>query len=229
MSHGYTRFRNMRPSRPPLPAVKRDVTFRKDDPQEPEAMNPIQKALAVTVARKRGELTDAQVADQHQTIAMELFPDSKNTGVALAKFYETEIGKMALGYAAQTAYADLQESARIGDGDIAVAKLDKDHAGSVAGVRPKVRHHQPEKKKRPATSHDGYSGHDSADPNRQQNDVNSQNVMARMAKYCDSMAQEYSARHGVGKSEAYDTLLKTDPAFGIVWKAALTVHAPQVE
>jgi hypothetical protein len=125
MSHGYNgskRFANY-VSHAPLPAVKRDVTFRKTEPTESPAMSTVAKVWASMA--KSGEYSATDVAYMHKAWALEMFPLAKNGDVALAKFYETETGKLALSDAVKSEHAALQESARIGDGDQFVAKLEK--------------------------------------------------------------------------------------------------------
>jgi len=236
MSHGFNGSRRFADyiSHKPLPAVKRDVVpFRKDEPQEPDPMNAVQKTFAMTIARKNGELTDAQIADQHQTIAMELYPQAGSIGKALDAFYKSELGKIALGYAAQAGYADTQEAARIGDGDIAVSKMDreepsdKDDAGSVRGKSPKIRHAHPAKpSKKPGRKHDGfgYMRDDDKDPNRPLNDTPAA-PMGKFADYADSVAKAHAAQHGISVDAAYAELLAHDAAFKLVFDAAKTLPA----
>ena len=134
MSFGFARKRIPQPRRvrlsgislsklDPAPEVER-VEFTKHTPKETPEMNAIQKTLAMTIARKGGELSDFEIAKQHETIALEMFPQSENIGKALDAFYKTELGKIALGYAAQTKYPELQKSVRGGDGDLRVEKGD---------------------------------------------------------------------------------------------------------
>jgi hypothetical protein len=61
---------------------------------------------------------------------------------------------------------------------------------------------------------DGYSGDDDKDPNR---------PLWKCAAYCESIAAEWAAQHGISKSDAYTDLLKTDRAFQIVWRAATQI------
>jgi hypothetical protein len=183
-------------------------------------MNVIQKTLATTIVRNRGDISDEDVAKHHQAFAMEMFPDSKNIGVALSKFYDTDVGKIALGYAAQTKYSELQKAERCGDGDIA---LEKDDAGDVKDG-PKVHHHHPKKRPQKATSHDGYSPQDDHDPNRLNNIP--EQVVSRMAKCCDSLAEFYAEENGVSKNVAYDALMKSNRLFQMMWKYATQPAQP---
>jgi hypothetical protein len=239
MSYGYYRPKkhrfvgmNLNKTVVPLPAVER--VFRKTTEQETPPMDVIQKTLATTIVRKRGDISDEDVAKQHQALAMEMFPDSKNIGIALSKFYDTDVGKIALGYAASTKYAEIQKDCRCGDGDmVALAKVereaDKDDAGYVRGTRakPKVRHADNDHAKKPlrATSHDGYSGREDRDPNRINNADST--IEARMAKCCDFLAEVYADEHSVSKNVAYSELLKTNKAFGMMWKAATALPASE--
>ena len=234
MSYGYngnTRFRTMKSGHAPLPAVER-VTFRKTEPQESPQMSTIEKVAAYGRAREAGTISAVDLAYFHKKWALETYPLEKNADAALAKWYGTPAGALALSAAVKYEHADMQEAARIGDGDIAVAKMereepaDKDDAGSVRGG-PKVRHAHPGKERRrnkaTPTPTDGSSYHADSirhEPNRQLN-----TTPIALGKYCDSMASEHAAQFGISKSEAYDRLLKSDRAFGIVWKAALTLPA----
>jgi hypothetical protein len=225
MSYGYhngngkTRFRYMKSGHPPLPEVDR-VSFRKIEKQESEPMNAVQKTLAMTIARKNGELSDAQIADQHQTIALEMFPNAGNIGKALDAFYNTELGKIALGYAAQTAYSDLQKSCACGD---AYDVLEKGEA--------KIQHDHPKQKKqkaKPARNNVGPGVYgtapdDAAGPNRPLNWPD--NVVGKFASVCDGLAAEHAAQHGVTKDAAYSELLKTNRMFKLLWDNALTLPA----
>ena len=96
---------------------------------------------------------------------------------------------------------------------------------------PKVRHADTGKDKKRKGTREGVKGegvwgvpaHDAAGPNRPVN--NTPFGMQRFAGYLDSMAAEHAAQFGINKSEAYDALLKNDPAFKLIWKAALTLPA----
>jgi hypothetical protein len=242
MSYGFSRRRVPQPRKVhlagvslsklgPAPRVERiEVEFHKQ--QESPEMNPIQKALSMTIARKSGDLSDADIAHQHQTIAIEMFPQM-SVGKALDAFYKTEIGKLALGEAAQAKYREIQKCSACGDPDI-IEKTereepsDKDDAGDVRGG-PKVRHadNAHARRKKPATSHDGYTRESDDDPNGPMNDQPATVMGERMAKYCDSIVSEHSARYGVNKSQAYDDLLKSDAAFRIAWRAATALPASE--
>jgi hypothetical protein len=200
----------------PAPKVER-IEFHKIE-QEESPMNPIQKALAMTIARKSGDMSDEDIAHQHQTIAMELYLDSKNVGIALAKFYDTELGKAMLGEAAQAKYAEIQKGSACGDGDAAVDRREPVLKGEHA-----VRHDHPKTKKKPASSYDGYTRDSDDDPNAPMNDQPATVMGERMAKYCDSVAGAWAAQHGISKHDAYTDLLKTDRAFKLVWKAAMRI------
>jgi len=187
-------------------------------------MNAVQKTIQMAMDRNAGLISDTDIALQHQTIALEMFPQLP-VGKALNAFFNTEIGKQALGAAAAAKHAELQKAYRIGDADIAIGKTEKDDAGDVQGG-PKVRHAHPGKERRrkatpTPTDGNSYTADEGHDPNNRQ--LNGTPIA--LGKYCDSLASECAAQFGISKSEAYDRLLKTDRAFGIVWKAALALPA----
>jgi hypothetical protein len=224
MSEGYyrkaTRFRNMKGTTWTPPPVER-VAFRKVEPKETEPMNAVQKTLAMTIARKNGELTDRQIADQHQTIALEMYPHLP-VGKALDAFYKTEVGKIALGYAAQTAYSDMQKACACGD---AYDVLEK---GETEIHHEHQAQHMPGKKKRKAKPRNnvgpgvyGTAPDDAAGPNRPLNWPD--NVGKRFASVCDGLAQEHAAQFGVTKDAAYSELLKSNRLFKLLWNTALTL------
>jgi hypothetical protein len=173
----------------------------------------IQEALATTIMRKQGQLSDVDIAKQHQAIAMKLYPDSKTVGFALAKFYDSEVGKVAIGYAAQAHYAETQEAARIGDADIAIGK----GAHAIHHDHPKQSNKKKKPARQPSENFSDSSGDGTDGPNRAMN-----TTPVAMAKYCHGMAQDHAAQHGITVDAAYSELLKTDKAFGLVWRASLT-------
>ena len=218
MNHGYNgskRFANY-VSHAPLPATKRDVTFRKTEP-ETQPMNAIQKTLAMTIARKNGELTDTRIANQHQTIALEMFPQLP-VGKALDAFYKTEVGKIALGYAAQTAYSDLQKSCACGDAYDVVEKGECE----ISHDHPK----QKKQKAKPARNNVGPGVYgtapDDADgPNRPLNTTPFAMEKRQLALLTDIWASSYANSHRISKSQAYDELMRDEPLFRDGWRAGL--------
>ena len=106
---------------------------------------------------------------------------------------------------------------------------DKDDAGSVRGTRPKpkVRHADNNHAKKPqrASSVDGYTPADDGDPNRENNIP--EQVVSRLAKFCDWLAEFYAEENGVSKNVAYDALLKSNKLFQTIWKSAMQPGAPQ--
>jgi len=185
-------------------------------------MSTLQKVAVSMRKRASGEISATEMAFQHRAWALEMFPLAKNGDVALAKFYQTETGKIALSDAVKCEHAELQEFARCGDGDIAIGKTEKDDAGDVSGG-PKVRRAHPKRRKEAATPTptDGGSYHADSirhEPNRQLN-----TTPIALAKYCQGMAQDHAAAHGISVDAAYSELLKTDKAFALIWRGALTL------
>jgi hypothetical protein len=230
-SYGYNgskRFANYVSSKP-LPAVKRDVTFRKTKESAP--MSTLGKVALSMSKRAAGEYSATDLAFMHKAWALEMFPLAKNGDVALAKFYETETGKIALTDAVKCEAAELQEAARIGDADQFIAKTEKDDAGDITGG-PKVRHAHPKRRKEAATptptnTYTGESYHADSirhEPNRQLNWP--ENVVgSKFAAYADSVAKAHSAAHGISLDAAYAELLANDAAFKLVFDAAKTLPA----
>ena len=186
--------------------------------------------VAASIA-KSGEYSATDLAFAHRAWAIEMFPLAKNADVALAKFYETETGRLALSDAVKREAAALQEGARIGDADQFISKYndaDKDDAGSVRGG-PKVRHadtaKDKNKKRTPSRGVDGDGYTSGGDNDRSNRPINDQTPKYAMANYCDGLASEYAAQHGVSKDFAYGELLKNDKAFGLVWRGALALPA----
>jgi hypothetical protein len=198
------------------------VEFRKDEPKETPMPTIEERICKSMVAATRGDASFADAALEQQKIAREMFPLAKSVGEALHQYSQTDIGKSHIAWMARTEYAKQQFDTRTGDAFEKV-ESDKDDAGYVRGSRakPKVRHADNDhaKKPRKATSHDGYSGDQDPDPNRV-NNYSDRTVEARMAKICDVLAETYAAEHGVSKFDAYSELMKTNPAFGLIWKAA---------
>jgi hypothetical protein len=201
----------MKASRPLLPPVER-VSFRKTEPPKQIPMTTREKVAGLMRKHENGEVSAADVAKHHRAWALEAFPLAKNADAALGQWYGTLIGKVAMQHAVACEHLEKQLASRIGDGDIAIkgeCEISHDHPA------------KPKKSTRTPTDGGDYtSAGDNDRPNRQLN-----TTPVAMAKYCDSFAAEYSARHGVTKAVAYGELLKNDPAFKIVWKAALTLPA----
>jgi hypothetical protein len=160
-------------------------------------------------------MTDAQIADQHQTIALEMFPHL-SIGKALDAFYKTELGKISLGYAAQAAYQDIQLACRCGDGDL----YKKDDAGDVRGG-PKVRHADTGKDRR-KTRHpsENYPAPDASGPNREINWPD--NVVGKFANVCDSIAKSHALENDISVYQSYSELLRSNALFKMLWRTALT-------
>ena len=179
-------------------------------------MNAIQKTLAMTIARKNGELSDAQIADQHQTVALEMFPNAGSIGKALDAFYKTEVGKIALGYAAQAAYSDMQKACACGD---AYDVLEKGEC--------EISHDHPKKKKLGKPKKSGPVGEGVyAGPNRPLNNTPlAMDKRNQFAALIDIWAHGYATCHRISKSQAYDELIREHPVFHDGWKAALTLPA----
>ncbi len=66
--------------------------------------------------RARGILSDADLALEHQHMAREMFPQARNVGEVLAKFYDTDIGQHALKVATSTKYFEFQKDHSVGNG-----------------------------------------------------------------------------------------------------------------
>jgi hypothetical protein len=189
-----------------------------------------------TADRQEGRISHAELAAQHQVVARKMFPDAKNAGVALTKFYDSEIGKRALQDANASFHNDLHNAYRIGDGDLAVQKMN-DEDWQHDRIEPadkgecEISHDHPKQKKtkgKPARNNVGPGVYgtapdDAAGPNRPLNWP--ENVVGKYTRACDDMAAAYGKYHGITKSAAYDELIRTHSDFANVWKAALTLPA----
>jgi hypothetical protein len=155
-------------------------------------------------------------------------PLAKNGDVALAKFYETETGKLALLDAVKSEHAAMQESARIGDADQYIAKFEKGETDIHHEHQGK---HIPGKKKqkaKPGVVGEGVYGNSpdaAAGPNRPLNNTPFAPMGKRFASVCDGLAAEHAAQFGVTKDAAYTELLKTNRMFKVLWDNALTLPA----
>lgn len=218
MSHGYsrsTRFRHMKASRPTIPVER--VSFHKTEEPTDMTNTTVLGKISETItksaaARAEGRISDADVAKIHQELALELYPDSKNNGVALQKFYDTELGKQALKVATSMQHMALQESVRSGDADEFILK--NRQSQEVSNSAPE--HYDPKGKKgsrKPKHRNPG----DNLDND---DEDTSKSHAANAASYCHALALEHSAREGCSVDKSYGALLGGDEYFRQIWRLA---------
>jgi hypothetical protein len=100
-------------------------------------MSQLQQIGKALEARARGEVSDIDLAKQHQALAVDAFPQCRSIGEALAKWYGTAPGQAALTGAQHYKSYELQKRSQCGDAwDVQMRKGDpgpsgpKEHATS---------------------------------------------------------------------------------------------------
>ena len=146
---------------------------------------------------------------------------AKNQDDALAKFYNPPAGEMTLQDAVKCEHAEMQEAARIGDGDQFIAKMEKGEC-EISHDHPK----QKKQKAKPARNNVGPGVYgtapDDADgPNRPLNTTPFAMEKRQLALLTDIWASSYANSHRISKSQAYDELMRDEPLFRDGWRAGL--------